>query len=327
MNIYPDDLGSQCCQDVLESRMWCVGTDGANATSPLSTPPSGHVQAPARHKPNFIPEFLIAGLGMTWTASQAFHISMGYALLLLGLFALLWWRMRGRLAYTRPAMRRKLAEQQTSAYSQLTETEINLLQNSLLRKGCDDSLMGAYLDLVWSAISLPPFKFSQSETEQNVREAIQALGGAIEALPPRMMEGVPDSLVKLQALAARLAAEAPLEPDPVIAASLWRRAEALQGQIETMTRVKTILRRNVALRDELADQISALGTSLAAVTLDQEGGGSELALLAASIQRVALEANAVTSARVEVDTLLSEPIPNPPVSVTKEVERQVLRNN
>ncbi len=109
----------------------------------------------------------------------------------------------------------------------------------------------------------------------------------------------------------------------MIAASLHRRTEALQGQIETMSRVKIIMRRNMALRDELADQIGALRTSLTAAALDQDGGGPELALLAASIRRVASEANAVTAARVEVDTLLSQPIPNF-VARAEEVQMQGL---
>ena len=309
MDIYPDDLGSRCCQQVLEDRMWCIGTDGISQTSGLGLSGVEKTHGEPERKPNFIGEFFIGSLCVAWTISQAVHTSFWISFLVCCFLAILWWQMRNRQSRPKLSTRRDFAEQQKRPYSPLTETEINLLQNKLLPKGCDDSVMDAYLDLIWSAMNLPPFETNGSETKQNVREAIQSLGTAIaiEALPPRMLDGVPDSLAKLQSLSVKLTADAPLETDPVIAASLNRRAEALQGQIETIMRVKVIMRRNTALRDELTDQIGALQTSLAAASLDQDTSGPELALLASSIRRVASEANAVTAARVEVDALLSQP--------------------
>ena len=198
------------------------------------------------------------------------------------------------------------AEPPASTYARLTEPEVTSLQNALLRKGGDDPLLGMYLELVWAAMHLAPLATSREDTERSAREAIRALGGAIEALPPRTLDGVPDSHAKLQAVADRLASEATGETDPVVAASLGRRVEALRGQAETVARVRVLLRRNLALREELADQVGALRTSLAAAALGGDDSGPELAGLAARIRRVASEANAVTAARVEVDALLSQ---------------------
>ena len=72
------------------------------------------------------------------------------------------------------------------------------------------------------------------------------------------------------------------------------------------------------MREELADQIGALRTSLAAAALGGDDSGPELAGLAARIRRVASEANAVTAARVEVDTLLSQPRAHAIVPVAEE---------
>jgi len=72
--------------------------------------------------------------------------------------------------------------------------------------------------------------------------------------------------------------------------------------------------------DKLADQISALRTSLSASALGHDQTGHELASLAAHIQQVAREADAITAARIEVDTLLHQPqaiTTVPPVNETR----------
>ena len=97
------------------------------------------------------------------------------------------------------------------------------------------------------------------------------------------------------------------ENDAVIAASRRRRAESLLRRADTSARTLLLLRRNKALREEVGEQIQALGTSLTALQVGGRQSAPELSGLAASIHRVALEANAVTVARAEVDTLLSQP--------------------
>jgi len=321
MEIYPEDLGPRQCGQVLEHRMWCVGTDGGRVAAP-SVSPAGRIQAP-RRRPTSLWVYLGGSLYAASVMTGVFHFSFWITFIFCTIIALLW---RDRRARTMPSGQKVSIEPQTGAYSRLTETEITLLQNKLLQKGCDDPLLGMYLELVWAAMNLSPLAASQAETERNAREAIRALGGAIETLPPRTLDGVTDSHTKLEATAARLAAEAEGEPDPVVAASLQRRIEALRGQAETVARVKVLLRRNLALREELADQVGALRTSLAAAALGGGDSGPELAGLAARIRRVASEANAVTAARVEVDALLSQPHSGVPTG-TEESRRQILGLN
>ncbi len=317
MEIYPEDLGPRQCGQVMEHRLWCVGTDGASQAAAPTVLPFGRVQILPKRKLAPVWQYLVGSLVATWLVEGLFHFSFWGALLFCVIIALLRWQVRANLP-----MQKDLAEPHKGTYARLTEAEISLLQNALLQKGCDDPLLGMYLELVWAVMHLAPLATGQAETERNAREAIRALGGAIEALPSQTLDGVPDSHAKLRAAAARLASEATGETDPVVAASLGRRAEALRGQAETVARVRVLLRRNLALREELADQIGALRTSLAAADLGGDDSGPELAGLAARIRRVASEANAVTAARVEVDALLSQREAHTSVSAVSEEARQ-----
>jgi len=324
MEIFPEDLGPRQCGQVLEDRLWRVGTDGAGRAAAPSVSPAGRIQAP-RRRPTSLWFYLGGSLYAASVMTGVFHFSFGITFIFCTIIALLWRQRRNMRADTMPpvqTMQRGFGEPQTSTYARLTGPEITLLQNNLLKKGCDDPLLGMYLDLVGATMNTAPLRPSQAETERNAREAIRALGGAIETLPPRTLDGVTDSHAKLEATAARLAAEAKGEPDPVVAASLHRRAEALRGQAETVARVEVLLRRNLALREELADQVGALRTSLAAAALGGDDTGPELAGLAARIRRVASEANAVTAARVEVDALLSQTSAHASVPVVPEETRQ-----
>jgi len=322
MEIYPEDLGPRQCGQVLEHRLLCVSKGWGPSAGP-SVPATGRVQAPYKRvpAPSWVCSLFWSVLTM-WVVGAMFGMSMWGVFLFCAVVVVVWRQARHGQEHMMPPVTQSFAEPKTSTYAHLTETELTLLQNKLLQKGCDDPLLGMYLDLVWAAMSLAPRAPSQAQTECNAREAIRALGGAIETLPPQTLDGVPDSHAKLEATAARLAAEATGESDPVVAASLIRRAEALRGQAETAARVKVLLRRNLALREELADQIGALRTSLAAAALGGDDSGPELAGLAARIRRVASEANSVTAARVEVDALLSQPHAHAGVPAVPEETRQ-----
>lgn len=185
-----------------------------------------------------------------------------------------------------------------------------------------DNLGSKYLGLVQTAIDLPAA--GDEAAERNVREAVRALGTAIEDLPAQGPELVSDDPNALQAEAAQMTSQANAEPDSVIAASLWRRADSLARRAETAARTLMLLRRNQALRDEVAEQIDALRTSLTAFRVGGRQSATELADLAASIHRVALEANAMTTARAEIDTLLSLPQVLEPAS---EAQAQPLRRS
>ena len=320
MEIYPEDLGPRHCRQVLEDRLLCVGKSGDRRAAGPSVSSSGRVQALPKPASAFTWQRVIGILFAAGVMSAIFHFSFWGALFCCTALVVLW-----RQTYTNSPVQpiqRGSIEPQTSTYTRLTEPEITSLLNALLRKGNDDPLLAMYLELVWGAMHLDPLATGQAETEQSVREAIRALGGAIESLPPQTLDGVPDSDASLQAVAARLASEATGEADPVVAASLGRRVEALRGQAETVTRVRVLLRRNLALREELADQIGALRTSLAAAALSGDDSGPELAGLAVRIRRVASEANAVTAARVEVDALLSQTSAHTGVPAIQEEVRQ-----
>ena len=333
MEIYPEDLGPRQCRQVLEDRLLRGGHGWAEPSAALTVLPSGRVLLPNRRET--IPTWLwvIWDSTAAWTVGGIFGSVWWGAFCLIASLGFLWWRRRGGPAQTAPAAWRGFAAWRgvtappTGTYARLSEPEISLLHNGLRRKGNEDALLDLYLEMIWSAMHLSPLPAGQPDTEKNAREAIRALGGAIEALPPRPLDGVPADYAGLQAMAASLAADAPLESDPVVAASLHRRAEALRGQAETVARVRVLLRRNEALRAELSDQIGALRTSLAAASLGGGDGGPELAGLAARIHRVASEANAVTAARVEVDALLSQRDARAGAPGAEEEVRQVLGLN
>ncbi len=174
-----------------------------------------------------------------------------------------------------------------------------------VRQQASDALLQRYLDLALSVVTLPDTKDETANRE--VRDAITALGTAIEALPPEQIV-VTDDPQALRAEAQTKLEAAQSETDAVIAASQRRRAESLLRRADTAAKTLLLLRRNRALREEVGEQVQALRTSLTALQIGGRQSAPELSGLAASIHRVALEANAVTVARAEVDTLLSQPV-------------------
>ncbi len=171
-----------------------------------------------------------------------------------------------------------------------------------LREATDDPLQGKYLDLVQTALLLTPP--NEASVGQTVRAAIHALGMATEGLTRHTSSLLTDNPGALSAEADRLIAQSRTETDAVIAASLERRAEAHARRAETVVRAQTLLRRNDALRDEMADQIDALRTSLIASGITQEIEDAGLAELATNVQRIATEVNALSAARAEVEDAL-----------------------
>ncbi len=192
-----------------------------------------------------------------------------------------------------------------------------------VRQRAQDALVKSYLELACSVVSLPATKDETADRE--VREAITALGTAVEALPPEQ-KVMTDDPAALRAEAEMQALRAQSETDSVIAASLRRRAESLLRRSDTTARTLLLLRRNGALREEVGEQVRALQTSLTALQVGGRQSVPELSGLAASIHRVALEANAVTVARAEVDTILSRPTVGGDVPAQAEgIEEQTLR--
>ena len=203
------------------------------------------------------------------------------------------------------------------------EQPVSAYELQSVRQRAQDALVKNYLDLACSVVSLPATKDETADRE--VREAITALGTAVEALPPEI-KVVTDDPAALRAEAEMQALRAQSETDSVIAASLRRRAESLLRRSDTTARTLLLLRRNGALREEVGEQVRALQTSLTALQVGGRQSVPELSGLAASIHRVALEANAVTVARAEVDTILSRPTVGGDVPAQAEgIEEQTLR--
>ena len=154
---------------------------------------------------------------------------------------------------------------------------------------------------------------TDARAQNDVRQAVRSLYSAIEKLPAQDADTAADDPAALQQEAQHIAAQADAEPDSVIRASLRRRAQSLSHRAATAERTDLLLRRNAALRAEVAEQMEALHTSLTALKVGATQGAGELAGLAASIQSVASAANAITGARTEVDSFLVAPEENLPL--------------
>ena len=270
MNIYPSDLGEWLNQEVKEER----------AQAPIEI---GEGVRPGLVGGGMLGCFVLAG--MFWAAHV---LVLAFFLGLMTLLGLGWYVYMAMSALNTA----ERSQKPLSAYE---------LQS--VRQRAQDPLLQSYLDLAHSVVLVPATKDATANRE--VREAITALGTAVEALPPEQKVSTGDPAA-LRAEAQTQVESAQQEGDAVIAASLRRRAESLLRRADTAARTLLLLRRNRALREEVGEQIKALQTSLTALQVGGRQSAPELSGLAASIHRVALEANAVTVARAEVDTLLNQ---------------------
>jgi hypothetical protein len=269
MNIRPQDLGKQFEERLLRQR------------------------TPAYDKTPFVSVRTSAGLFLGSFAgmllSAVFQWTIGLFLLIVTVITA---SMFISSAHQSPSRRR------------LTGSVIEYEINSL----CDDTrdaLAQEYLTLVSKVISVTtPI---EADAEAEVRQAVHALGTAIASLPDYGREVIAENPAAMRMEAARLELSLQTEEDPVIRASRQRRIESLQRRAETASYTITLLRRHRALRDEVAEQIKALHTNLAAFSVSGRHSIRDLTSLAASIQSVTVEANAITAARAEIDAVFSAP--------------------
>jgi hypothetical protein len=163
---------------------------------------------------------------------------------------------------------------------------------------CPDELTKAYLQLVRDATLVPA-----SETvAQKLREAISALGEAIEALPAVVIEPQDTTLLRTQALELRERSVA--ESDALIAQSLARQADSFEQRAESQAKSALVSRRASVLRDEILAKIAALRDALAA---QQTGAldATALASLSESARSVAKESQSAASAHEELERYLT----------------------
>lgn len=166
-----------------------------------------------------------------------------------------------------------------------------------------DDVERAYLTLVIDVIRQTPATVSP-EAQEELRQALGALGEAIEQLPPGGISASVDAdggAAALRREADSVLAEAAAEQDRVTKESLERQAEALLRRAGALERMVTSVRRAYVLRRELRAQIEALRAGLAGFHTHSADVG-ELSSLAESVRRVAVEASSVAEARTELDT-------------------------
>lgn len=159
------------------------------------------------------------------------------------------------------------------------------------RDGLERSYLTLLIDVIRQA-AVPP------EAAREIRSALRALGEALERLPA--VSALPADADALRRESAALCVAAEAEPDPVVSASLERRAEALRRAAHAAEHSALVVRRAAVLREEMAAQTEALRLGLAAFYT----GGTDvasLAHLADAVRSVATEAVSVAQARAELD--------------------------
>jgi hypothetical protein len=175
----------------------------------------------------------------------------------------------------------------------LSSQEIDVLLNAE-----EDSLERSYLLLVREALAQENLP---EAAQQELKSAIKILGQALDRLPSAPAETAHRDTLSLRTEAVGLRGQALQEPDRVAADSLERRAAALERSAAAMEKSATLLRRNSLLRQELKAQLEALRLELGS-TVATGTDPTSLAQVAHAAQGVAREADALASARAELDT-------------------------
>ena len=177
-----------------------------------------------------------------------------------------------------------------------------------LAQAAGDPTEKAYLNVIAAALRQPDFP--STRTEDDLREALRTLGEAIDKLP--RVSAPQLSVSSLQSAAQKAYGEADAETDPIIAASLRRRADAQAKTAQAAQKTELLVRRADALRSEIDAQIQALHVGLSgfdggfatnAQNQDAaQNAAAHLNQLAQSVQSVAREAGSLLDARDEVAT-------------------------
>jgi FtsZ-binding cell division protein ZapB len=178
-------------------------------------------------------------------------------------------------------------------HSAITQNEI---EEMITR--CQDDLRKAYLGLVRDAILVP----LPDPPAENVRQAIEALGEAIDGLPAIISEPIDTTLLRQQA--TELRDKAALESDTITAESFVRQAESLEQRADTSEHSALVAKRSSALRGEILAKIASLREAIAA----QQTGlvdVTTLAELSESARHVAREAQNTASAKDELARYLT----------------------
>jgi hypothetical protein len=178
------------------------------------------------------------------------------------------------------------------------KTPLSTQELDLLLAQEEDELERSYLLLIREALAQPNLP---DAAQKELKEAIKVLGMALDRLPPAPAETANRNTEGLRAEAQGLRQQALTETDRVAAESLERRADALERSASAMEKSSTLLRRNSLLRQELQAQLEALRLELGSTSVSGVDATS-LAQVASVARGVAREADALATARVELDT-------------------------
>jgi hypothetical protein len=201
----------------------------------------------------------------------------------------------------------------TGRLRRMRETPLTPSEIAALLPQATDELERSYLTLVMDVcrqeVSSSAAPGAEAGARADLREALQALGDAIDRLPTGRVTGSerPDIMTEvLRRTAEEMLQTAQAEPDRVVASSLIRQVEALHRRADATTRANTLVRRFWALRQEMAAETEALRAGLAAYYTGT-GDVADLTRLVQSVREVAREAASVTAAVEEVDALSDHP--------------------
>ncbi|WP_395088797.1 hypothetical protein [Armatimonas sp.] len=178
------------------------------------------------------------------------------------------------------------------------KTPLNAHELDTLLAQEEDELERSYLLLIREALDQPSLP---DAAQKELKEAIKVLGMALDRLPPAPAETANRNTEGLRSEAEGLRQQALTETDRVASESLERRADALERSASAMEKSATFLRRNSLLRQELQAQLEALRLELGSTSVTGADVGS-LAQVASVARGVAREADALATARAELDT-------------------------
>lgn len=321
MNLFPQDLGEKRCQmlaalrtgrSVLQTedappavgfwgRRWLGQQKGQMSAEEARTTIQA-IRTPARLSSlvGLLPT--PAGLGCLSVACSQ-PSSQDVPLLLLSAGAVGIWAWFFALAQPRRMLARK--------HRQMYERPVTPAEVAALLPQAHDELERSYLTLVMDVVrqEVASAQKTGPASGTDLRSALQALGDAIDKLPATRAVGhlslgseTPDIMTEvLRRTAAETLTLAQAETDRVMAASLMRRVEALHRRADATARANILTRRFSVLRQEMAAETEALRAGLAAYYTGAHDT-TDLTQLAEEMQRVALEAAAMTAAVDEVDT-------------------------
>ena len=235
--------------------------------------------------------------GIYWMMGMFAALASQSPVWVLGLLALIVLIVGSAMAAPRPVLRK-----QHSRVIGKSEIE-SLLPTARGR------LERTYLNLVLDSLrqTIP------SESAQaDIRAALRDLGDTVSRLPSDAVPATSEETLREQATERRLQAQA--EPDSFVRASLLREAEAFDRRAAMGAQSASSARRLSALRHEARTQMDALRAVLIAFEHTSHADATTITHLSETVQHVALEAQAASTARRELEedeivTLFGKPIP------------------